>query len=87
MRGFKFVRKCGKIFLVFNFHLKSLTSSLTELFVRLFILYSAVGPEGTERFAAAAAVLKHSIEGDFNRVTVSEAESLVGGNSSGRVRR
>ena len=38
-------------------------------------------------FAAAAAVLKHSIEGDFNRVTVSEVESLVKGDGSGRVQR
>ena len=52
MRGFKFARKCGKIFLVFDFHLKSLTSSLTELFVRLFYLIFRGRAEGTERFAA-----------------------------------
>ena len=38
-------------------------------------------------FATAAAVLKHSIEGDFNRVTVSEVESLAVGDGSGRVQR
>lgn len=38
-------------------------------------------------FATAASCLKHSILGDFNRVTVAEVESLVGGNASGRVQR
>ncbi len=38
-------------------------------------------------FAAAAAALKHSIEGDYNRVTVSEVERLAAGDGSGRVRR
>jgi 2-dehydro-3-deoxygluconokinase len=38
-------------------------------------------------FAAAASCLKHSILGDFNRVTVGEVEALVAGESSGRVQR
>ena len=38
-------------------------------------------------FAVAASALKHSIEGDFNRVTVSEVEKLAGGDGSGRVQR
>ena len=38
-------------------------------------------------FAAAAGCLKHSIPGDFNRVSVAEVEALVGGDDSGRVRR
>lgn len=38
-------------------------------------------------FAVAASALKHSIEGDFNRVEVSEVEKLVKGNASGRVQR
>ncbi len=38
-------------------------------------------------FAVAAGCLKHSISGDFNRVSVSEVESLMGGNASGRVQR
>lgn len=41
----------------------------------------------TIEFAAAASALKHSIEGDFNRVSVMEVERLAGGNSSGRVQR
>lgn len=38
-------------------------------------------------FAVASAVLKHSIEGDFNRVSLKEVENLVNGNHSGRVQR
>ncbi len=38
-------------------------------------------------FAVAASALKHSIEGDFNRVSVSEVEKLAGGDGSGRVQR
>lgn len=38
-------------------------------------------------FATAASCLKHSIEGDFNLVSVDEVNSLVSGNSSGRVQR
>lgn len=38
-------------------------------------------------FAVAASCLKHSILGDFNRVSVSEVEHLMGGDASGRVQR
>ena len=38
-------------------------------------------------FAAAASALKHTIPGDFNLITVSEAEKLAGGDASGRVQR
>lgn len=38
-------------------------------------------------FAVAASALKHSIEGDFNRVSVSEVEKLATGDGSGRVQR
>ena len=38
-------------------------------------------------FAAAASALKHSIEGDFNRVTLAEVEKLAGGDGSGRIQR
>lgn len=38
-------------------------------------------------FAAAASALKHSIEGDYNMVSVAEVEKLVLGDSSGRVQR
>ena len=38
-------------------------------------------------FAIAASCLKHSIPGDFNRVSVAEVEKLAGGDASGRVSR
>lgn len=41
----------------------------------------------TIEYAVAASALKHSIEGDFNRVSVAEVEKLVGGDESGRVQR
>ena len=44
-------------------------------------------PQKTLNFAAAAACLKHSIIGDFNVVSVSEVEALMGGDASGRVSR
>lgn len=43
--------------------------------------------EDTLNFAVAASCLKHSISGDFNRVTISEVEKLMGGDASGRVQR
>ena len=44
-------------------------------------------PQQALNFAAAAACLKHSIIGDFNAVSVSEVEALMGGDASGRVSR
>ena len=38
-------------------------------------------------YAVAASALKHSIEGDYNFVTVPEVEKLAGGDGSGRVQR
>jgi 2-dehydro-3-deoxygluconokinase len=38
-------------------------------------------------FAVASSCLKHSIPGDFNRVTVDEVKSLLKGGGSGRVQR
>lgn len=38
-------------------------------------------------FAVAASCLKHTIGGDFNRVNVSEVESLMKGSGTGRVQR
>ena len=54
------------------------------------LIYSLVtGKTSSEaiEFAVAASALKHSIEGDYNRVTVAEVERLVGGDGSGRVQR
>lgn len=41
----------------------------------------------TIEFAVAASALKHSIEGDYNRVSVQEVINLVQGDGSGRVQR
>ena len=38
-------------------------------------------------FAVAASCLKHTILGDYNRVSVSEVESLMKGSGTGRVQR
>lgn len=38
-------------------------------------------------FAVAASCLKHSVEGDFNQVSVEEVRKLAGGDGSGRVQR
>jgi 2-dehydro-3-deoxygluconokinase len=38
-------------------------------------------------FAVAASCLKHTIYGDYNRVTLAEVEKLMGGDASGRVAR
>jgi len=38
-------------------------------------------------FAVAASCLKHTISGDFNRVSVKEVEKLMVGDSSGRIQR
>lgn len=38
-------------------------------------------------FAVAASCLKHSIEGDFNLVSMDEVQKLAGGDGSGRVQR
>lgn len=38
-------------------------------------------------FAVAGSCLKHTVQGDFNRVSVAEVENLMGGDASGRVQR
>ena len=40
----------------------------------------------TEKKVALSA-LKHSFEGDYNRISVSDVEKLAGGDGSGRVQR
>lgn len=44
-------------------------------------------PQAALEFAVAASALKHSIEGDFNRVNVCEVRRLAQGDGSGRVQR
>ena len=38
-------------------------------------------------FATAASCLKHTLKGDYNWLTVDEVESLMNGDTSGRVKR
>lgn len=55
------------------------------------LIYGIMTYEGDDQralnFAVAASCLKHTIHGDFNRVTVAEVEKLMGGDASGRVSR
>ncbi len=44
-------------------------------------------PQQSIEFATAASCLKHSIEGDYNLVSVAEVEKLAQGDASGRVQR
>ena len=53
----------------------------------IYALHHGMGGQDAIEFAIAASCLKHSIQGDFNRVTVSEVESLMHGSGSGRVQR
>ena len=53
----------------------------------IYALVSGKGPQEAIDFAVAASCLKHSIEHDFNLVSVSEVEALAAGNGTGRVQR
>ena len=48
---------------------------------------SGLEPLESLRFAVAAGALKHTIPGDFNRVTLDEVKRLAAGDASGRVQR
>ena len=54
------------------------------------IIYSLLNKSTSQdavEFAVAASCLKHTQEGDFNRVSVQDVLALVSGDSSGRVKR
>ena len=51
----------------------------------IFGLIDGRSPADALDFGIAASALKHSIPGDFNRVSVAEVEKLLGGDASGRV--
>ena len=54
------------------------------------LIYSLVNgfdAQSAIEFAVAASCLKHTIEGDYNMVSVSEVMNLAGGDASGRVQR
>jgi 2-dehydro-3-deoxygluconokinase len=53
----------------------------------IYALSSGYGSQEAVEFAAAASCLKHSVELDFNQVSVREVQSLAAGNASGRVQR
>lgn len=50
-------------------------------------LATGLGDNGALAFATAAGILKHSIPGDFNRVSVAEVERLARGHAADRVQR
>ena len=60
-----------------------------DAFAAGFIHAEAAGqaPQQVIDFAVAAGCLKHSIPGDYNRVSLREVEALMGGDGSGRVQR
>lgn len=54
------------------------------------LIYALLSGKTTQQaveFAVAASALKHTIEGDYNMVTVDEVEKLAGGDGSGRIQR
>ena len=54
------------------------------------LIYGALNKMSVQEsleFAVAASCLKHSIEGDFNQVSLDEVQKLAGGDASGRVQR
>ncbi len=54
------------------------------------LIYSLVNGFDSQKaieFAVAASCLKHSVEGDYNMVSVAEVEALAKGSGSGRVQR
>lgn len=54
------------------------------------LIYSLLANKDAQsalEFAVAASCLKHTIEYDFNQVSVAEVDALVNGNSTGRVQR
>ena len=53
----------------------------------IYSLLQGKAPQDAINFAVAASCLKHTIEHDFNLVSVAEVEALAAGNASGRVQR
>jgi 2-dehydro-3-deoxygluconokinase len=53
----------------------------------IYSMLSGMDSQAALEFAVAASCLKHSIEGDFNMVSVAEVNALAGGSASGRVQR
>ena len=53
----------------------------------IFSLLNGYDSQKAIEFAVAASCLKHSVEGDYNMVSVDEVQKLAGGDASGRVQR
>jgi 2-dehydro-3-deoxygluconokinase len=53
----------------------------------IYSIMSNFDMQDTIEFATAASCLKHSVEGDFNQVSVNEVKALMQGDGSGRVQR
>lgn len=53
----------------------------------IYALISGYDTRSAIEFAVAASCLKHSVEGDYNMVSVAEVKALAGGDGSGRVQR
>ncbi|HCD81871.1 MAG TPA: 2-dehydro-3-deoxygluconokinase [Ruminococcaceae bacterium] len=53
----------------------------------IYALLNNYSAQDTIEFAVAASCLKHSVEGDYNCVSVAEVQNLAGGDGSGRVQR
>jgi 2-dehydro-3-deoxygluconokinase len=53
----------------------------------IYAMINGYNSQDTIEFAAAASCLKHSIEGDYNLVSVEEVRTLMKGGGSGRVQR
>jgi 2-dehydro-3-deoxygluconokinase len=53
----------------------------------IYSLLNGFSSQETIEFAVAASCLKHSVEGDYNQVSVDEVRKLAGGDASGRVQR
>ncbi len=53
----------------------------------IYALLNNKSDEEAINFAVAASALKHSIEGDFNHVSIDEVNKLALGDGSGRVSR
>ena len=53
----------------------------------IYALMNGYSSQDAVEFAAAASCLKHSIEGDFNMVSLKEVQTLARGDGSGRVQR
>ena len=53
----------------------------------IYSLCNGYDAQNAIEFAVAASCLKHSIEGDYNLVSLKEVQTLAGGDASGRVQR